>query len=304
MQKEIIEVKLYMIGLGKMGYRLAENMRDNGHQVVGYDVNEEVVAKFKEEKFEVIESIEELKNIQEKKVIWVMLPAGKITNSTLKKIKDVVANEGDIVIDVGNSDYQYSIKHAEEFEKKGISFLDVGTSGGTYGARNGASFMIGGNENAYKELEEFFKSISVENGTIYTGKSGSGHYLKVIHNAILHSMLEILGEGFDLLNASPFNYNLKDVAFNWKESAVIRGWLMDLAYDAFSKNQKLDDVETVIHSSSACIEAQKSAFELNIPVPMFNITLLMRQRTQQQETFSASVINSLRREIGGYRSKN
>ncbi|WP_318764727.1 NADP-dependent phosphogluconate dehydrogenase [Lactiplantibacillus carotarum] len=293
-------MKVYLIGLGKMGYNLALNMKSHQHQVVGFDVSADVLKKAQADGFETIDSLDQLKNDAERKVIWVMLPAGKITNSTLLKIEGLV-NPDDIVIDGGNSDYHDSMQRAEEYSKEKVHFMDIGTSGGTYGALHGASFMVGGDEGAYKSIEPILTDMAAEDGLLYTGKSGSGHYLKVIHNAILHSMMEVMGEGFDLLHASPFNYDLKDVAYTWNKSAVIRGWLMELMYQALSQNKKLDDVSTVIHSSSACADALKSAMELNIPIPTIGISLVMRQRTQQQATFNAQVINSLRKEVGGYR---
>ncbi|WP_102279214.1 phosphogluconate dehydrogenase (NAD(+)-dependent, decarboxylating) [[Lactobacillus] timonensis] len=296
-------MKVYMIGLGKMGFNLAENMTDNGHTVIGYDVSDAARQKAQEAGLQLIDNLEDLEKDNSQKTIWVMLPAGKITNSVLKQLEGI-ADKGDVVIDGGNSDYHDSLDRAKEFSELGIHFMDIGTSGGTYGARHGASFMVGGDKEGYVVICDMLESIAAQDGLIYCGKSGSGHYLKVIHNAILHSEMEVLGEGFELLHASPFDYNLKDVAYNWNKSAVIRGWLMELMYQAFSKNIALSDVETSIHSSSAAIDAIKSACDLNVPVPMFDITLTMRQRTQGQDTFTARVINSLRKEVGGYRPKN
>ncbi|MDF7639269.1 decarboxylating 6-phosphogluconate dehydrogenase [Lactobacillus sp. ESL0791] len=293
-------MKLYMIGLGKMGYSLAENAIEHGHEVVGYDTNPATMNKAVKDGIKTIDSIDSLKQVSSRKAVWVMLPAGKITDSVLKELENVLT-PNDIAIDGGNSEYTSSVQRAKEFKENGIYFLDIGTSGGTYGARHGASFMVGGEPEAYKFVEPLLKDMAAENGLLYTGKSGSGHYLKVIHNAILHTELQVLGEGFNLLHASEFDYNLKDVAFNWSKSAVIRGWLMDLMYDAFSKNINLDDVDTVIHSSSAAADAIRAGLQYNIPVPTIEMGLLMRQYTQENDTFPARVINSLRKEVGGYK---
>lgn len=293
-------MKVYLVGLGKMGYNLALNMQAHQHEVIGFDVNAEVLKHAEADGFKTINDLNQMKADTSRKVIWVMLPAGKITDSTLLKLEDIVSPK-DVVIDGGNSDYHNSMTRAEEFANKDAFFMDIGTSGGTYGALHGASFMVGGDQSAYKYIEPVLTSMAAPDGLLYTGKSGSGHYLKVIHNAILHSMMQVMGEGFDLLHASPFDYDLKDVAYTWNKSAVIRGWLMELMYHAFSQNQTLDDVNTVVHSSSACADAIKSAIELNIPVPTIGLSLVMRQRTQAPETFTARVINSLRKEVGGYR---
>ena len=295
-------MKIYLVGLGKMGYNLALNMKDHKHEVVGFDTNQEILSRAKKDGIKTLVNLDDLKSEHARKIIWVMLPAGKITNSVLEQLKSLLSPR-DIVIDGGNSKYTDSVKQAKEFKGKDVLFMDVGTSGGTYGARHGASFMVGGDYTAYKAIEPLLDDIAASNGVLYTGKSGSGHYLKIIHNAILHSEMQVLGEGFDLLHSSPFDYDLKDVAHNWSKSAVIRGWLMDLMYDALTKNASLDDVDTIIHSSSACADAVKAAIEYNIPVPTIGISLVMRQRTQTSDTFSARIINSLRKEVGGYKPK-
>lgn len=295
-------MKVYMIGLGKMGLNLAINLKGKDYQVIGYDISSKALNNAKNNGIDTIADFKLIASDRQAKVVWVMLPPGKITNDTLQRLENMLFTD-DIVIDGGNSDYHDSIKRASEFQQKGIAFLDIGTSGGTYGALHGASFMVGGSKSAYEKILSMLKAISATNGLLYCGKSGSGHYLKIIHNAILHSELEILGEGFSLLHASPFNYNLEEVASTWNKSAVIRGWLMELMCEIFKNDTKLLNVDTTIHSSSAAIEAMKSAFDLNVPVPMFGVTLTMRQRTQTKDTYSARVINSLRKEIGGYSEK-
>lgn len=293
-------MRLYLIGLGKMGYNLAANARDHGHEVIGFDANPDTLARAKADGFNTISALSDLQEDPNQKIVWVMLPAGKITNLVLGQLKPVLA-AGDIVIDGGNSKYTDSVARATEFATEGVHFMDIGTSGGTYGARHGASFMVGGDADAYALIQPLLNDMAATDGLLYTGKSGSGHYLKVIHNAILHTELQVIGEGFDLLHSSPFDYNLKDVAYNWSKSAVIRGWLMDLMYDAFSKNAKLDDVETVIHSSSAAADAIRASLDYNLPIPTIEMGLVMRQRTQTADTFTARVINSLRKEVGGYK---
>lgn len=279
-------MNVYMVGLGKMGYGLALNMRDHGYDVTGFDVSAAALKKAADDGFKTIDSLAEIANDKDEKLIWVMLPAGKITNNALESLANI-ATAGDLVVDGGNSDYRDSVKNGKLLAGKGIFFFDVGTSGGVYGARHGASFMAGGDSEKFKELRPILEAIAAPDGLLYTGEPGSGHYLKIIHNAILHSELEILGEGFALLESCPFKYSLKDVAYGWSKSAVIRGWLMDLMYSAFSKNENLSDVETSIHGSSACVTAIKSALDADVPVPMMEVTQVMRQRTQKQETFSA-----------------
>lgn len=289
-------MEIYLVGLGKMGYNLAQNMRDHGHEVIGFDVSKETTMKAEKEGFSTLASLTKLPD--RKKVIWVMLPAGRITNSVLDSIKTNI-EDGDIVIDGGNSNYKDSIRQAQEFSELGAYFLDIGTSGGVYGARNGASLMVGGNKEAYQLLEDFFDSIAEKDGVIYTGESGSGHYLKTVHNAILHTMMEVYGEGFELLHNSSFNYDLSRVTYAWNQSSVIRGWLLTLMQKSFEGNNDLSEYTSINSSSKDIALALDSAIENNVPMPAIVSALIMRQRSQQENTFSGKVVSALRKEVGG-----
>jgi 6-phosphogluconate dehydrogenase len=230
-----------------------------------------------------------------------MLPAGKITCSVLDELVEK-ANKGDIVIDGGNSDHRNSVKYNELFTKKGINFLDIGTSGGVEGARSGASYMIGGNKEVFNEIEPLFKATAKEEGYMYTGIAGSGHYLKVVHNAILYGMMQVIGEGFEMLEASEFNYDLHEVAEVWSKSAVIRGWLMELMCNAFSKSPNLEEIKGVVKSSKSTQWALDTACTLGVPIPAIAISLFTRQRSLQEDSFTAKVVASLRDEVGGHKA--
>jgi len=293
-------MRVGMIGLGKMGYNLLQNMYDHEIEVYGYDVNKEILEKAKQDGFTVYESFEAmLQNETGRKILWVMLPAGKITNQVLDQLAKV-ANEGDIVIDGGNSDYRDSLRYNELFTQKGIHYFDVGTSGGISGARNGASYMIGGNKEVYQEIESLFKSTAKEGGYIYTGIAGSGHYLKMVHNAILYGMMQTIGEGFELLHASQFDYDLHEVAASLSKSSVIRGWLMELVADAFGNSPNLEEIKGVVSSSKSTQWTIDSACSLGVPLPTIAMSLFMRQRSKQDDSFSAKVIASLRDSVGGH----
>lgn len=192
-------MKLGMIGLGKMGYNLALNIIDNGHSIVGTDVDAELVKKITTDGGDGVHTIEELvKQLPTPRVIWVMVPPGEVTGQVIKKLSELLL-DGDIVIDGGNSHYQDSIQRSALLKEKGIFFFDIGTSGGIAGARKGACTMIGGDPEVFKTIEPLFKDISVENGYLYTGPVGSGHFLKMIHNGIEYGMMQSIAEGFDIL---------------------------------------------------------------------------------------------------------
>ena len=297
-------MKLKMVGLGKMGLNLALNMKEHGVDVEGFDVNEEARKKAESENIKTYASLEDAVSKDEKNVIWVMLPAGKITNSVLNQLVEL-CKANDIVIDGGNSDYRDSLKTAHLMEEKGIYFFDIGTSGGVYGARHGASFMCGGDPDVFKkELQEMLESIATTNGCLYTGKTGSGHYLKMIHNAMLYGYMQTLGEGFELLEKSEFDYDLQNVADSLSKSSVIRGWLLELAADAFKKDPDLSKIKGVVGASKTTGWTIESACELGVPIPVISTSLMMRLRSKQDDSFSAKVIASLRDEVGGHKAQS
>ena len=297
-------MKLKMVGLGKMGLNLALNMKEHGVDVEGFDVNEEARQKAESENIKTYASLEDVASKDEKNVIWVMLPAGKITNSVLHQLVEL-CNANDIVIDGGNSDHRDSLKTAHLMEEKGIYFFDIGTSGGVYGSRHGASFMCGGNPDVFKnELQDMLESIATTNGCLYTGKTGSGHYLKMIHNAMLYGYMQTLGEGFELLEKSEFDYDLQNVADSLSKSSVIRGWLLELAADAFKKDPDLSKIKGVVGASKTTGWTIESACELGVPIPVISTSLMMRLRSKQDDSFSAKVIASLRDEVGGHKAQS
>lgn len=296
-------MKVKIIGLGRMGMNLALNMKDHNIEVEGYDVNESTREQAIQNNIKTYNSLNELIDLNEKNILWVMLPAGKITNCVLEDLVSL-CNKGDIVIDGGNSDWRDSLKMAKLMEEKGVYFFDIGTSGGVHGARHGASFMCGGNAEVFEEsLKDLLNRISTTNGCLYTGKTGSGHYLKMIHNAMLYGYMQTLGEGFELLERSGFNYNLQEVAESLSKSSVIRGWLLELCANAFSKDPHLDDIQGIIGASKTTVWTIESACELGVPIPVITESLIMRLRSKQNDSFSAKVIASLRDEVGGHKAK-
>ena len=293
-------MRVGMIGLGKMGYNLLQNMHDHKIEVYGYDVNIDVIEKAQNEGFTTYASLDEVFT-QEKgrKILWVMLPAGKITNQVLDTLSQM-AGKDDIIIDGGNSDYRDSLKYNEIFAEKGIHYLDVGTSGGVSGARHGASYMIGGEQQIYEEIVSLFSLTAKDGGYIYTGKAGSGHYLKMVHNAMLYGMMQTIGEGFELLHASAFKYDLHEVAESLSKSSVIRGWLMELVADAFGNSPELEEIKGVINSSKSTQWTVDTACTLGVPIPVIAMSLFTRLRSKQEDSFSAKVIASLRDSVGGH----
>ncbi|WP_159521436.1 phosphogluconate dehydrogenase (NAD(+)-dependent, decarboxylating) [Erysipelothrix urinaevulpis] len=287
-------MKVGIIGLGKMGYNIGLNMLNHNIDVVGYDIHS------LEGKIEKVNSLEQLISVLPKpRIVWLMVPAGDVTNGTIKKLSVLLENE-DIVIDGGNSFYKDSIENYKILKEKNIHFFDCGTSGGISGALNGGNFMIGGDLEAFHKIEPIFQAIAQENGYLYTGESGSGHYLKMIHNGIEYGMMQSIGEGFSILEAGPYDYKNDEVAKLWNSGSVIRSWLMELAQQAFNKDEKLSSVTGTMYSSGEGKWTVQEALDLEISAPVITTSLLMRYQSQDDKEFSGKVVASLRNEFGGH----
>lgn len=289
-----------MIGLGKMGYNLALNLLDHGHEVVAYDVNSEQVNKMASEGAIAATTLEEVvQRLDTPRIIWLMVPHGEITEQVIQTLEPMLG-KGDIIIEGGNSNYKDSIRIGNRLAEKGIQFLDCGTSGGVDGARNGICTMIGGEQEAFKVIEPILKDVSVENGYLYSGKLGSGHFLKMIHNGIEYGMMQAIAEGFDILEKSEFDYDNKAVAKMWNHGSVIRSWLMELTENAFSKDPKLSGIKGVMNTSGEGKWTVETALDLQVPAPVITLSLLMRYRSLEEDTFTGKVVAALRNEFGGH----
>ncbi|MFD2370208.1 phosphogluconate dehydrogenase (NAD(+)-dependent, decarboxylating) [Brevibacillus sp. GCM10020057] len=293
-------MKLAILGLGKMGYNLTLNLLSHQHEVVAYDVEPTRAQELEREGAIPAQSIEDaVAKLDAPRVIWLMVPAGEIVDELVDKLAGLLS-PGDIVIDGGNSHYKQSVERYGRLKEKGIHFLDVGTSGGMEGARHGACMMIGGDREAFARIEPMIRDINVQNGYLYTGEAGSGHFLKMIHNGIEYGMMQAIGEGFEVLEKSPYNYDFAEVARVWANGSVIRGWLMDLTERAFRKDAKLDEIRGVMHSSGEGKWTLETALDLQAATPVIAMSLLMRYRSLEADTFHGKVVAALRNEFGGH----
>jgi len=296
-------MKFGMIGLGKMGMNLVKNAVDHEIEVVAYDLNTKAVEEAKDysDKITAVSTIENLlTELPASKIVWLMLPAGTPTNSTIEMLSEKLS-AGDILIDGGNSNYKDNLEQNKLLTERGIKFFDVGTSGGMAGARQGGNFMIGGDdEKSWTIIEPIFKAISMEDGYLYTGKLGSGHYLKMIHNGIEYGMMQAIAEGFEILEESPFDYDYESVAKLWNHGSVIRSWLMELAQEQFSKDPKLDQIIGHVQSSGEGKWTVEESLNLGVPAPVIALSLMMRQRSLQEDTMTGKVVAALRNGFGGH----
>jgi len=293
-------VKVGLIGLGKMGYNLALNMIDKNHEVVAYDTVSEHVERITKDGARGVDSLAALvQNMESPRVVIMLVPAGKITDQVTKEM-GALLEKGDILIDAGNSNYKDTLARYAQLKEKGIYFVDCGTSGGTEGARHGVCTMVGGDPEALEHITPLFESISLPNGFLKTGAAGSGHFLKMVHNGIEYGMMQAIGEGFEILDKSQFDYDYEAVARVWNHGSVIRSWLMELMENAFSKQPKLDNIKGVMHSSGEGIWTVETAMELQASAPVIAMSQFMRFRSLEDDTFHGKVVAALRNEFGGH----
>ena len=293
-------MQIGLIGLGKMGFNLALNLKRNGYEVVANDVNTDFVHKIAKEGIATVDTVSELTaKLKGRRVIWIMVPAGEIVDQVLFSLLPFL-NKEDIIIDGGNSNFKDSKRRFQMLKENGICYLDCGTSGGTSGALNGACTMIGGDKDVFDYVAQVFEAISVPNGSLYTGASGSGHYTKMVHNGIEYGMMQSIAEGFEVFEHSEFDIDFEKTAKLFNHGSVVRSWLMELTENAFSKDPKLDSIKGVMHSSGEGKWTLEEALDLGVPTPVIALSIMMRYRSQMQDTFSGKVVAALRNEFGGH----
>ena len=298
-------MKIGFVGLGKMGMNMVQRLLNDGHNIVAYARTESTVQKAVDIGAAGAESLQDLvEKLPSQKIVWIMVPSGKPTEDTVAALSKLL-NEGDIIIDGGNSLYKDSIRRSEELKSKNISFMDVGTSGGIWGLQIGYCMMIGGEKEVFRNVEPLFKTLAPENGYSHVGPNGAGHFVKMVHNGIEYAMLQAYAEGFEILNAKKeFDLDLHGISNLWNQGSVIRSWLLELAESAFGKDAKLDSIKGYVEDSGEGRWTVAEAIELNVPAPTITISLLERFRSRQDESFSAKVIAALRNEFGGHAVKS
>ncbi len=297
-------MKVGFVGLGRMGLAMVERLIKHKHKVVVYDQGKNPMRAARRKKAIPAESLSTLvEQLPTPRVIWIMVPAGAPVESVLRNLEPYLA-EGDIVIDGGNSYYRDSEKRAEQLREGGIHFLDVGTSGGIWGLKEGYCLMAGGDKKAFKKIEPLFKALAPKNGYAYVGPSGAGHFVKMVHNAMEYGMLQAYGEGFELMHqAGEFNLDLHQLSKLWNHGSVIRSWLLELTERALAKDPTLKKIEGYVQDSGEGRWSVQDSIERGVPMPTIALSLYTRFQSRQKESFSAKVIAALRNEFGGHAVK-
>ena len=296
-------MELGMIGLGRMGANMTERLLRGGHKLITYDRSPEAIQRCVDKGALGAHSLADfVKQLTVPRVIWLMVPSGEPVDLTIEQLLPSLL-ENDIIIDGGNSHYKDSIRRAQKLKQLGIHFVDAGTSGGIWGLQEGYCLMIGGEKAIVDQLEPIFKTLAPENGFAHVGASGAGHFAKMVHNAIEYGMLQAYGEGFEMLKASPFDFDLGKISHLWNQGSVVRSWLLELAENAFQKDPQLSSIKGYVEDSGEGRWAVLEAVEREIPASILTLSLFARYASRQEDSFSAKVIAALRNEFGGHAVK-
>jgi 6-phosphogluconate dehydrogenase len=293
-------MRLGMIGLGRMGGNMTTRLMRNGHQVVGYARGEASRKAAAAEGAETTGSLEDLvASLEPPKVAWSMVPAGAATEEVVGRLGELL-QEGDLVVDGGNSNFTDSIRRAAGLKQRGIGFVDAGVSGGIWGLKEGYCMMLGGEAEDVERLRPALDTLAPEDGWAHVGAHGSGHFVKMVHNGVEYGILQAYGEGFEILKASVFDLNLHQVAEVWRHGSVVRSWLLDLLTSALERDPGLESVAGYVEDSGEGRWAVLAAIDEDVPAPVTALSLFARFASRQEESFAAKVIAALRREFGGH----
>jgi len=296
-------MKVGFVGLGRMGSAMVERLLKHRHRLVAYDQNRAAIRKAVRQGASGADSLGHLVGqLKSPRVIWLMVPAGDPVAIVLRQIEGQL-QDGDVVIDGGNSFYRDSIARAKDLKKEGIAYLDVGTSGGIWGLEQGYCLMVGGDASAFKTAEPLFKALAPRKGYAHVGPSGAGHFVKMVHNGIEYGMLQAYGEGFEMMEASEFGLDLHQLARLWNQGGVIRSWLLELAESALAKDARLRGIQGYVQDSGEGRWTIQDAVDRAVPVPTIALSLFQRFQTRQKHSFSAKLIAALRQEFGGHAVK-
>jgi 6-phosphogluconate dehydrogenase len=293
-------MKIVIIGLGRMGKNMAKRLLSDGHEVWVHNRTIEKAKELEKDGAIVAEKLEDILKIDSPRIIWSMLPAGEVTDKYFEKLKDLLEKD-DIVVDGGNSHYKKDKIRFEDFKKLGIHYVDAGISGGVWGLTRGYSTMIGGEKEIYDYILPIIKSLAPEEGYMYCGPTGAGHFVKMVHNGIEYGLMEAYGEGFEVLKASEYgDIDMSEVSKIWNHGSVIKSWLLELIEIAFKEDSDLDKIQGYVEDSGEARWTVNAAIESGVSVPIISNSLFKRFQSRQEDVFSDKVVAALRNQFGGH----
>jgi 6-phosphogluconate dehydrogenase len=288
-------MKLAMVGLGRMGGNMTKRLENDGHVVQTFAASGGGTAS----------SLQELVGqLEPRRAVWLMIPAGEPTEQSVQELLGLL-DEGDVIVDGGNSNFRDSQRRAHEAAKHGVGYVDAGVSGGVWGLANGYCLMVGGDEDAVGFLEPAFKTLAPEGGYAHVGPSGAGHFVKMVHNGIEYGLMQAYAEGFDIMNSSEFDLDLHDIAGIWRYGSVVRSWLLELLHTALEKEgNELEHIAGYVEDSG---EGRWTVFEAineSVPAPVISAALYARFASREDESFAAKINAALRNQFGGHAVKS
>ena len=300
-------MKLGMIGLGKMGANMSRRLVRDGHEVVGFDLDESAVQELEDDGATGAAALDDLVDeLEPPRVCWMMVPAGDPVDATLDDLLPLLG-EGDIVVDGGNSNYKDTLRRADRAEENGQHYVDVGTSGGVWGLEEGYSMMVGGADEAVDQLRPALTTLAPgpDKGWGHMGAVGSGHFVKMVHNGIEYGVMEAYAEGFDILkNKDDFDLDLQQVAETWRFGSVIRSWLLDLTARALDQDQDLPDIAPWVDDSGEGRWTVKEAIDLDVPAPVITDALISRLDSRVEDSYTHKLLAAMRNQFGGHAVKD
>ena len=293
-------MKLGYVGLGKMGFNMVESLIEKGHSVVVFDKNEEAARNISKRGAQAAGSLQAMTAaLTPPRLIWLMIPYQAV-EAVLQELIPLL-QKGDAIIDGGNSPFKESMRRAPELDSKGIDFLDVGVSGGPAGARNGACLMIGGKKKLFERFEDLFRDLSADQGYGYMGRSGAGHFVKMVHNGIEYGMMQSIAEGFAVMKASNFDLNLVRIAEVYNRRSVIESRLVGWLKSAFEEHgENLDDISGSVSQSGEGLWTVEASKELGVPAPIIEGSFQFRVQSQEIPSYTGQIISALRNQFGGH----
>lgn len=299
-------MKFAMIGLGRMGGNMVKRLLRGGHEVVVWNRSQEPVQEAVMEGAIASTTIDDLvSKLEATRVVWVMLPAGDVTDDMIKTLSEKLS-KGDIIIDGGNSNFKDTIRRGEELTSKGFQFIDVGTSGGIWGITEGYSMMVGGAKEAVDHIRPLLETLAPapDMGWGHVGPSGSGHFVKMVHNGIEYGMMQSFAEGFEIMRAKKdFNLDMSQIAELWRYGSVVRSWLLDLTANALKENPNMDGIKGWVADSGEGRWTVFAAIDEDVPAPVITLSLMMRFISRQDESYGAKLLASMRNQFGGHAIK-
>ncbi|HEX5135290.1 MAG TPA: decarboxylating 6-phosphogluconate dehydrogenase [Thermoanaerobaculia bacterium] len=293
-------MKLGFVGLGRMGGNMVRRLLGDGHEIVAWARSEESVKEAVAQGAVGATSLEDVASrLTPARVVWLMIPAGDPVEKSVATLRTLLS-AGDVIVDGGNSRFSDSARRAAELERDGIGFLDAGTSGGIWGFENGYCLMVGGRSDHFRKVEPAFRTLAPPDGYAHVGAPGSGHFVKMVHNAVEYAMLQGYGEGFEMLQASGYDLDLLQISKLWTHASVVRSWLLDLLVRALEADPKLASIKGYVEDSGEGRWTLHEAIERAVPTPALASALFARFSSRQLESFSAKVIAALRAQFGGH----